>query len=55
MKEITALELIKNIDRVSKNRILLKDIGTNAISKINDSYSEETILKSWNKLLKIDI
>ena len=53
MKNVSAVEIINCIEKVSMNRELLKDIGLNAISTIKNNYSEERIFKLWNKALKL--
>ena len=54
MKRISISEIIRCLEKLSLNRILLKDISSNAIKKIKQNYSEEKIFKLWSKVLKIN-
>lgn len=54
MKNISANEIINCLEKVSTNKVLLKDIGLNAIATIKNNYSEERIFKLWNKTFKLN-
>ena len=54
MKSISAIEIINCLEKVSMDRLLLKEIGLNAMNKIKNNYSEEKIFKLWSKTLKLD-
>ncbi len=54
MKSVSAIEIINCLEKVSMNKVLLKDIGLNAINTINNNYSEEKIFSFWSKTLKIN-
>ena len=54
MKSLSAIEIINSLEQVFMNKILLKDIGLNAMATIKNNYSEERIIKLWSKTLKIN-
>ena len=55
MESVSAVQIIKSLEKISINRVLLKKIGINAINKIKNNYSEERIFKLWDGALKLNI
>jgi len=53
MKRLSSSEIINSLDKVSSNRVLITNIGLNAINTIKNKYSESRVYELWSKTLKL--
>ena len=53
MKRLSSFEIINSLDKVSSNKVLIKNIGLNAINTIKNKYSEKRVFELWSKTLKL--
>ena len=53
MKNLSSLEIINSLEKVSSKKVSINDIGLNAIHAIKNNYSEKKIFKLWSNTLKL--
>ena len=53
MKQLSSVEIINSLEKLSSNNVLINDISLNAINTIRNKYSEKRIFELWSKSLKL--